>query len=61
MEIYDLINGFRYVALSNIYAGAKRWDDARIIKKLMQDNGVAKIPGVSVIELNEDVHNFVTS
>ncbi|XP_071695943.1 pentatricopeptide repeat-containing protein At3g29230-like [Rutidosis leptorrhynchoides] len=39
----------RYVVLSNIYAGAKRWDDAKTTRKLMQDNGVAKIPGLSVV------------
>ncbi|KAK9052592.1 hypothetical protein SSX86_029221 [Deinandra increscens subsp. villosa] len=49
----------RYIVLSNIYAGAKRWDDARATRKLMQDNGVAKMAGVSVIELMEDVHSFV--
>nr|XP_043607890.1 pentatricopeptide repeat-containing protein At3g29230-like [Erigeron canadensis] len=49
----------RYVVLSNIYAGAKRWDDARSTRKLMQDNGVAKTPGLSVIELKEDMHGSV--
>lgn len=46
------------MVLSNIYAGAKRWDDARTTRKLMQDKGVVKIPGLSVVGLKEDVHNF---
>ncbi|KAJ0657446.1 putative tetratricopeptide-like helical domain superfamily, pentacotripeptide-repeat region of PRORP [Helianthus annuus] len=45
----------RYIDLSNIYAESKRWDDARTTRKLIQDNGVAKMPGVSVIELKEDI------
>ncbi|KAJ0704709.1 putative tetratricopeptide-like helical domain superfamily [Helianthus annuus] len=45
----------RYIDLSNIYAESKRWDDARTTRKLMQDNGVAKMPGVSVIQLKEDI------
>ncbi|KAK1438012.1 hypothetical protein QVD17_03813 [Tagetes erecta] len=52
-------HGGRYIVLSNIYAEAKRWDDARATQKLMQDNGAAKMPGVSVIELKEDVHSVV--
>ncbi|KAC9216380.1 hypothetical protein E3N88_46188 [Mikania micrantha] len=55
----DPQHGGRYVVLSNIYAGAKRWDDATATRKLMQDNGVAKMAGVSVIELMEDLHSFV--
>ncbi|XP_076909876.1 putative pentatricopeptide repeat-containing protein At5g37570 [Bidens hawaiensis] len=51
----------RYISLSNIYAGAKRWDDARTTRKLMQDNGVAKVPGVSVVEFKEDVVTGVLS
>ncbi|KVH95853.1 hypothetical protein Ccrd_002094 [Cynara cardunculus var. scolymus] len=38
---------------------AKRWDDARTTRKLMQANGVAKMPGLSLIELQEDVHSFM--
>ncbi|XP_022008260.1 pentatricopeptide repeat-containing protein At5g43790 [Helianthus annuus] len=40
----------RYIDLSNIYAGSKRWDDARTTRKLMQDNGVAKMPGVTSVK-----------
>ncbi|KAF8389555.1 hypothetical protein HHK36_024071 [Tetracentron sinense] len=49
----------RYVLLSNIYAAAKRWDDARNVRNLMKAKGVAKVPGVSMIELKGVVHRFV--
>ncbi|KAM7484843.1 hypothetical protein LguiA_000852 [Lonicera macranthoides] len=48
-----------YILLSNIYAAAKRWDDARKVRNLMKSKGVAKVPGVSVIELKGMVHRFV--
>ncbi|KAJ4960910.1 hypothetical protein NE237_020820 [Protea cynaroides] len=51
----------RYVILSNLYAAAKRWDDARKVRNLMRSNGVAKLPGVSMIELKGIVHQFVAS
>ncbi|KAF9605953.1 hypothetical protein IFM89_021279 [Coptis chinensis] len=50
----------RYVLLSNIYAAAKRWDDARKVRKQMKTKGVTKVPGVSVIELNGNMHRFLS-
>ncbi|XP_034698504.1 pentatricopeptide repeat-containing protein At5g40410, mitochondrial-like [Vitis riparia] len=49
----------RYILLSNIYAAAKKWDDARKVRNLMKVNGISKVPGVSVIELKGMVHRFV--
>ncbi|XP_043715559.1 pentatricopeptide repeat-containing protein At1g08070, chloroplastic-like [Telopea speciosissima] len=49
----------RYVILSNLYAAAKRWDDVRKVRNLMRSKGVAKLPGVSMIELKGIVHQFV--
>lgn len=42
----------RYVLLSNIYATAGRWDDAKEVRGRMLINGVAKTPGMSMIEPN---------
>ncbi|XP_010279636.1 PREDICTED: pentatricopeptide repeat-containing protein At1g08070, chloroplastic-like [Nelumbo nucifera] len=50
----------RYVLLSNIYAAAKRWDDARKVRNQMKTKGVVKLPGVSMIELKGIVHQFVS-
>ncbi|XP_039141221.1 pentatricopeptide repeat-containing protein At1g08070, chloroplastic-like [Dioscorea cayenensis subsp. rotundata] len=49
----------RYVLLSNIYATVNRWEDARNVRSMMIANGVAKIPGLSMIELKGAVHQFV--
>ncbi|KAJ8625236.1 hypothetical protein MRB53_033766 [Persea americana] len=40
----------RYVLLSNIYAAAKRWDDAAMVRNLLKERRVLKMPGNSVIE-----------
>ncbi|KAE9450772.1 hypothetical protein C3L33_17327, partial [Rhododendron williamsianum] len=50
----------RYILLSNIYAAAKRWDDARKVRNLMKAKGISKVPGVSVIELKGIIHRFVS-
>ncbi|XP_058097873.1 pentatricopeptide repeat-containing protein At1g08070, chloroplastic-like [Magnolia sinica] len=49
----------RYVLLSNIYAASDRWDDARKVRNLMKSKGIAKLPGLSMIELKGMVHRFV--
>ncbi|KAL6332970.1 hypothetical protein AAG906_019985 [Vitis piasezkii] len=37
-------NSGRYILLSNIYAAAKKWDDARKVRNLMKVNGISKVP-----------------
>ncbi|WOK99016.1 pentatricopeptide repeat-containing protein [Canna indica] len=49
----------RYVMLSNIYAGSQRWDEALNVRNLMKAKGIEKAPGISWIELNGTVHEFV--
>ncbi|PKA60087.1 Pentatricopeptide repeat-containing protein [Apostasia shenzhenica] len=49
----------RYVILSNLYAGIRRWDDAQQVRGLMKAKGICKSPGLSWIELNGLVHQFV--
>ncbi|XP_058112711.1 putative pentatricopeptide repeat-containing protein At5g40405 [Magnolia sinica] len=49
----------RYVLLSNIYALAKRWDDAKHVRRLMKERGVQMRPGCSSIEVDGSVHEFV--
>eukprot|EP01018_Ginkgo_biloba_P037426 Gb_17091 [translate_table: standard] len=48
-----------YVLLSNIYATAGRWDDVAKVRTMMKDRGLKKIPGCSVIEINNKVHTFL--
>lgn len=35
----------RYVLLSNIYAAAKRWDDVAMVRRLLKERKVLKMPG----------------
>ncbi|KAD5802950.1 hypothetical protein E3N88_14310 [Mikania micrantha] len=48
-----------YVLLSNIYAKAGRWKDVTILRSIMKVKGVKKEPGVSNVELNDEVHSFL--
>ncbi|KAI3451570.1 hypothetical protein Pfo_008235 [Paulownia fortunei] len=52
-------NTGRYVMLSNIYATAGRWDDARQIRRLMVDMDLKKEAGSSWIEVKNARHMFV--
>ncbi|KAK7386156.1 hypothetical protein VNO78_26179 [Psophocarpus tetragonolobus] len=47
------------VLMSNIYASANRWGDVAYIRKAMKGEGIVKEPGVSSIEVNGSLHEFV--
>nr|ADE76547.1 unknown [Picea sitchensis] len=47
-----------YVALSNIYSAAGRWDEAAKLRRLMNDRGVKKEPGYSWVQVKNMVHTF---
>ncbi|KAJ8644682.1 hypothetical protein MRB53_006430 [Persea americana] len=49
-------NSGNYVLLSNTYAGAERWDDARKAREMMEERDVRKAPGCSSIEDNGTVN-----
>lgn len=51
-------NSGRYVLLSNIYANTGRWEDVANVRKLMDERGVKKTPGFSIIELEGIVNEF---
>ncbi|KAL2348858.1 hypothetical protein Fmac_002858 [Flemingia macrophylla] len=52
-------NAGAYVLLSNIYAGAGRWDDVARIRTKLNDKGMKKIPGCTSIEIDGVVHEFL--
>ncbi|KAL0346190.1 UNVERIFIED_CONTAM: putative pentatricopeptide repeat-containing protein, mitochondrial [Sesamum radiatum] len=52
-------NSGRYVLLANLYAKAGRWEDVANIRKLMNDRGVKKVAGFSMIELEGTVSEFI--
>ncbi|XP_021654644.1 pentatricopeptide repeat-containing protein At5g15300 isoform X3 [Hevea brasiliensis] len=43
-----------YVLLSNIYASVGEWDGVQKVRNLMDDSGVRKEPGCSIIEADEE-------
>jgi pentatricopeptide repeat protein len=47
-----------YVLLSNIYAGAGKWDKVSTIRTMMHARGVRKEPGRSWIEVDNKIHYF---
>ncbi|XP_010546246.1 PREDICTED: pentatricopeptide repeat-containing protein At5g08305 [Tarenaya hassleriana] len=49
----------RYVGLSNVYAIKKRFEDARSMREAMEDRGVKKFAGHSIIELLGTSHRFI--
>ncbi|GMI68856.1 hypothetical protein like AT4G37170 [Hibiscus trionum] len=52
-------NPATYVTMANIYATAGRWDEVAKIRKLMDDKGVVKKPGLSWIEVKRQIHVFL--
>ncbi|KAE8718921.1 hypothetical protein F3Y22_tig00109987pilonHSYRG00235 [Hibiscus syriacus] len=50
-----------YVLLSNIYAGAGRWDDVARIRTFLNNKGMKNVPGCSSIEVDRVVHEFLVS
>ncbi|KAH6771131.1 Tetratricopeptide repeat superfamily protein [Perilla frutescens var. hirtella] len=48
-----------YVLLSNMYAGAKRWDNVAVVRKRMKKKRIKKEPGLSWVENQGMVHYFV--
>ncbi|EPS57776.1 hypothetical protein M569_17040, partial [Genlisea aurea] len=51
-------NGGYHVLLSNIYATGSTWEKAGEIRKLMNDEGIDKIPGWSSVSMRNEVHTF---
>ncbi|CAM6099771.1 unnamed protein product [Calypogeia fissa] len=55
---YDPRNAAGYVVLSNIYATAGQWDSKASIHRQRLVRGVKKQPGLTWIEVNNEVHSF---
>jgi pentatricopeptide repeat protein len=51
-------DGGRYVVLFNLYAVNGLWEDAKALRKMMEERGAKKETGLSFIEWNGLVHEF---
>ncbi|XP_038979397.1 LOW QUALITY PROTEIN: pentatricopeptide repeat-containing protein At5g08305-like [Phoenix dactylifera] len=49
----------RYIGLSNVYAIARRWEEAKTMREAMEKRGVKKLPGYSEIEVDGGLHIFI--
>ncbi|KAL8101629.1 hypothetical protein AgCh_033503 [Apium graveolens] len=52
-------NPATYVTLANIYATAGKWDEVAKLRKVMNNKGVVKKPGISWTEIKGKVHTFM--
>lgn len=52
-------HGGNYVLQSNLYANLSRWDDVGRVRKVMKNKGVAKTPGLSLVEMDGVIHGFL--
>lgn len=50
-----------HVFLSNIYAKEKRWENVGDVRRLMKDKGILKERGHSKIEMDHEIHEFLTA
>ncbi|XP_073274843.1 pentatricopeptide repeat-containing protein At4g21065 [Primulina huaijiensis] len=48
-----------FVLLSNLYASERRWSDVHNVRTTMLNEGVSKVPGYSLVELGNRMHEFV--
>ncbi|XP_026394312.1 pentatricopeptide repeat-containing protein At5g66520-like [Papaver somniferum] len=53
-------NKGNYVILSNIYAVAGRWENVAQVRKKLKEKGTRRVPGCSSIEVDYQVHEFLS-
>ncbi|WMV19828.1 hypothetical protein MTR67_013213 [Solanum verrucosum] len=54
----DPNNGSYYSMLANLYGELGKWDEARKVRKILNQQNAYKAPGCSWIELDSQVHQF---
>ncbi|CAH8279856.1 unnamed protein product [Arabidopsis lyrata] len=63
--LYQLIklepnNSGNYMLLANLYSNLGRWDESRMMRKMMKGIGVKKLAGESSIEVENRVYKFIS-
>ncbi|XP_054801373.1 pentatricopeptide repeat-containing protein At4g02750-like [Prosopis cineraria] len=56
----DPLNAGPYIIISNMYAACGRWKDVAAIRSLMKRNNAKKFAAYSWIEIENEVHKFVS-
>nr|AKH05180.1 chlororespiratory reduction 4 [Geranium incanum] len=54
----DSSNSSSYVLLSNMYAGFEMWREVNMVRSMMKERKLKKVPGCSWIEVEGMVHEF---
>ncbi|VVB16196.1 unnamed protein product [Arabis nemorensis] len=52
-------NSGNYMLLANLYSDLGRWDESRMVRKMMKGTGVKKMAGESSIEVENRVYRFI--
>ena len=58
LSILEPDNSGNYALVSNTYAAAGCWSEARLVRKTMRSSGLNKFTGESSIELNDCIRSF---
>ncbi|KAG9446717.1 hypothetical protein H6P81_012845 [Aristolochia fimbriata] len=58
LSILDPGHSGDYILISNIYASSGRWEDAVMVRKQMNERGIKKTPGCSLIEVDGVIHEL---
>ena len=56
----DPRNAGPYIMLSNLYAACGRWKDVAVVRSLMKNNNAKKFAAYSWVEVESEVHKFVS-
>lgn len=51
-------NSGAHVLLSTLHAKVQKWDDFRIVRKMMRDSSMKKLPGYSWVDVRNKTHTF---
>ncbi|XP_020584444.1 putative pentatricopeptide repeat-containing protein At3g13770, mitochondrial [Phalaenopsis equestris] len=54
----DSENSGHYILMANLYSSVGMWKEADHIRQLMRSRGVKKEPGISWIQIDNEVHTF---
>ncbi|KAL6296709.1 hypothetical protein ACE6H2_004851 [Prunus campanulata] len=57
----EAMDGGSYVLLANMYAAAGRFDRVKAVRQAMVDASFCKLPGCSMIEIGDVVHEFLVA